>query len=426
MCDDDWVRSRLRASVAATFSSLRVRNFRLFFFGQLVSNTGNWLTIVALTLLVLHLTDSGVAIGLLTTCQYGPILLLSVWGGSIADRSNKRNLLFVTQTLEMCQSVALAAFAFMPHPPLAGLYLTATAGGLFLAFDNPLRRSFVTEMVPREERANAVVLYSTIVNTSRIFGPALAGVLVVTVGYGWCFAVDAASYVTVLAALAAMRPSELRRVPSRPRAKGDIRAALRYVRGMTELRVPFVMLGVVGVLAYNFTVTLPLLVTRSLHGTDGSFTLVYSVFSAGAVCSALVVASRRYVRLEHVVRGSFLLGATMVVLAVMPNVGAAAVAAFAVGVTSILYVTATTAIVQVEADESMHGRILALQTVLLVGTAPIGGPLLGALADAAGARTPLIVGAVSCVAAALWGASQRARSPSAQAPSASTTSATVA
>jgi hypothetical protein len=142
-----------------TFRSLRTRNFRLFFFGQLVSNTGNWLTNVALTLLVLHLSGSGIAVGALTAAQFGPILVLSAWAGAIADRSDKRKLLFVTQGLEMGQSITLAVFAFMPDPPLAGLYVTAVAGGVMLAFDNPLRRSFVTEMVPPEDRPNAVALY---------------------------------------------------------------------------------------------------------------------------------------------------------------------------------------------------------------------------------------------------------------------------
>ncbi len=395
---------RIRRVAKRTFSSLRIRNFRLFFAGQLVSNTGNWLTNVALTLLILHLTDSGVAVGLLVTCQYGPILLLSIWAGTIADRSNKRNLLFITQGLEMAESVALAALAFMHDPPVLAFYATAMVGGILLAFDNPLRRSFVTEMVPTEERANAVVLYSMIVNISRIFGPTLAGLLVVTVGFGWCFTVDAASYVFVIVALWMMRPSELHRVPSRPRTRGDARAAIRYVRDHPNLRISFVLLAVIGTLSYNFTVTLPLFVTRSIGGTDGSFTFLYAVYSAGAVLSGLVVANRRLVRLRHIVVGAMALGVAMLILASVPSVAVAIPAVLLVGIASILYVTSTTAIVQVEADPSMHGRVLAIQTVLLVGTAPIGGPLLGAMADAFGARAPIIVGGLACLSGATWAA----------------------
>ena len=386
-----------------TFLSLRNRNFRLFFFGQLVSNTGNWLTNVALTLLILHLTNSVVAIGALTAAQFGPILLLSPWAGAIADRSDKRKLLFVTQSLEMCQSAALAVFAFMPHPPLSALYITAAAGGVLLAFDNPLRRSFVTEMVTPEDRPNAVALYSAIVNTSRIFGPALAGALVVTVGFGWCFTVDAISYVFVLLALWMMRPADLFRVAIPERTKGAVRAGMRYVWNAPHLRVAFITLAVIGTLGYNLTVELPLLVEHTLHHGDAAFTFLYTVFSVGALLSALLVAQRALVRMKHVLFGAASFGVTVILLALVPNIGAAVPAVFFVGITSILYFTATTAIVQVEADPTMHGRILALQSVLLIGTAPIGGPIDGYLADAFGARTPLVIGGISSILIAAWG-----------------------
>ena len=258
-------------------------------------------------------------------------------------------------------------------------------------------------MVPAEDRPNAVVLYSLIVNVARIFGPALAGVLAVTVGYGWCFSVDAASYLVVLGALWMMRPVELRRLAPRPRAKGDIRAGLRYVAGNPNLWVSFVMLGAVGMLAYNFTVTLPLFAIRSLHGGDGAFTLLYSTFSAGAVVSALVIANKRLVHIRHIVIGSAALGLTMLGLATVPNVGVAIPAAFLVGLTSILYMTSTTAIIQVEADPALHGRILALQTFVLGGTIVLGGPILGWLADTMGARAPIVLGGIVCLVAAVWG-----------------------
>src|SRR6478672_1923355 len=215
--------------------ALRTRNFRLFFVGQLISNTGNWLTMVALTLLVLHRTGSGTAVGVLSACQFGPMLLLSPWAGVIVDRSDKRRLLVVTQLLEMGQSFVLAALAFAPHAPLGAFYVTALAGGCMLAFDNPVRRTFVNEMVPVEDVPNAVTLYSAMVNISRIAGPALAGVLIVTVGYGWCFTIDAISYLTVLVALAMMRPAELRRVPVTPRAAGQVRAGVRYIASVPDL-----------------------------------------------------------------------------------------------------------------------------------------------------------------------------------------------
>ena len=257
-------------NLRATFSSLRHRNFRLFFIGQSISNSGNWLTNVALTLLVLRLTGSGVAVGFVAACQFGPMLLLSAWGGAVADRADKRRMLLLTQSLEMAQSVGLAMLAFLPHPPVGGLYALAVLGGILLSFDNPLRRSFVTEMVPVEDIPNAVVLYSTIVNLSRIFGPALAGLLVVTVGYGWCFTLDAASYLAVLFCLVLMRPAELHRQAARPRMKGAVRESLRYVRAVPELWISFTMLGLISMLAYNFNVTLPLFVTRGLGAGEGT------------------------------------------------------------------------------------------------------------------------------------------------------------
>ena len=174
---------------------------------------------MALVLLVLRITGSGLAVGLLAACQFGPIVVLSAWAGALADRADKRRLLLLTQSLEMAQSAGLAVLAFLPHPPIGGLYVLAVCGGTLLAFDNPLRRSFVTEMVQAEDIPNAVVLYSLIVNVSRIFGPALAGLLIVTLGFGWCFAIDAASYVAVLTCIVLMRPAELRRRPPRPRAR---------------------------------------------------------------------------------------------------------------------------------------------------------------------------------------------------------------
>ena len=395
--------SPLGQTLRKTFLSLRSRNFRLFFIGQSISNTGNWLTNVALTLLVLRLTGRGIAVGFLTALQYGPILFLSAWGGAIADRSDKRRMLFLTQGLEMAQSVGLAVLAFLPHPPLFGIYGLAVVGGVLLSLDNPLRRSFVTEMVPPEYIPNAVVLYSTIVNLSRVFGPALAGLLVTTLGYGWCFTIDAASYVAVLACLFMMRPAELHRFAPKPRRSGEIREGLRYLRSVPVLWITFSMLAAIGVLAYNFNVTLPLFVTKALHGSDAAFTMLYSVLSIGGLVAALIVAHRGRVTIRHIVVGAAIMGVTMLILSAAPNVAWAIPAVLVVGAASIVYTTATTAIVQVEAKQEMHGRLLALQTILLVGSSAFGGPISGWVADMAGARALIVMGGVVCLAAAGFG-----------------------
>jgi MFS family permease len=401
--DPQGAGSRFSRAVKHTFISLRNRNFRLYFIGQLISNTGNWLTNVALTLLVLNLTGSGLAVGLLAACQYGPILFLSAWAGAIADQMDKRHLLLVTQTLEMCQSIGLAIVAFTPHPSVVALFVLALLGGTFLSFDNPLRRSFVSEMVRPVDLPNAVVLYSTIVNISRTFGPALAGLLVLTLGYGWAFTLDAASYIAVIVCLIMMRPAELYRGPSKLRAKGGVREGLRYIMSIPTLWINFIILAFIGALSYNFSVTLPLFVTRALHSTDSVFTLLYSIFSVGAVVCSLIIANRGFVHIRHVLYGAAALGVTMLVLAASPSVRIAVPAVFLVGMASILYMTSTTALTQVESKREMHGRVLSLQTVLLIGPTAVGGPILGWFADVMGARAPLILGGVVGVLAAMWG-----------------------
>lgn len=400
---------RLRRTLSRTFRALETRNFRLFFVGQTISNTGNFLTNVALILFVLSLTHSGLAVGALAACQFGPLLLLSPWAGAVADRGEKRTLLLVTQSLEMLQSIGLAVLAFQAAPPLAALYALAVFGGVLLAFDNPLRRSFVPEMVPAEDLSNAVVLYGTIVSLSQVFGPALAGLIATTLGYGWCFALDAVSYLAVIGGLVMMRTRELHRAPPAPRTGRAVRDGLRYVLSVPDLWLGFAMFAAIGTFSFNFRVALPLLVTRSLHGTEVGFTVLYAVCSSGAVVGALLVAHRKFVKLRHVIGASLALGLAMLALAATPNVVLAAPAVFLVGGASIVYMTASTSLAQVDTRRDMVGRVLALQTALIGGTALVGGPLVGRLADLAGGRAPIIVGGVVCLLAAATARAIQAR-----------------
>jgi MFS family permease len=258
-------------------------------------------------------------------------------------------------------------------------------------------------MVPLADVPNAVTLYSAMVNISRVVGPALAGVLIVTVGYGWCFTLDAVSYTTVLVALALMRPDELRRVARTPRGRGQIRAGVRYIASVRELWVTFVMLLIVGMLGYNFNVVFPLLVEKALGGSDGAYTLVYSAFSAGALIGAVIVARRTTITVRTVAIGAVWLGVSMLVLSAVPNVPFAVLVAAVTGGGSIAYMTASTALAQLRTDQPMIGRVLAIQTVLLVGTTPVGGPILGWLSDVAGGRAPVLIGGISALVAAAFG-----------------------
>jgi MFS family permease len=399
------VKERAGEAVRTTFRALRNHNFRLYFAGQLVSQAGTWLTTIALTLLVLQLTHSGIAIGLLAAAQFGPILLFGAWGGLVADRTDKHKLLIITQALEMLQSFALAALAFMPHPPLLGFYLVAVAGGLMLAFDNPARRSFVTEMVREEDIQNAVTLNTALMTSSRVIGPAIAGVLVVTTGFAWCFTIDGISYLAVLASLLLMRRSELRQPPVVAKAKGQLKAAFRYVCDVPDLWIPLAMLTVVGTLTFNFSVVIPLFVEHTLGGDNGTFTALFSVLSVGSVVGALFASHMRVIDPKHVAWAAVAFGAAMALLAAAPNLLSAFPMALLVGFASIAFITTSTATVQVRADPAMRGRVLALQGMLLIGTTPIGGPLLGWLSDVFGARAGILVGAVAALLAGAWGLS---------------------
>jgi MFS family permease len=397
------VAAREEAPRTATFQSMKFRNFRLFFVGQLISQIGNWLTLVAMSLLVLKITNSGIAVGLLAACQFLPVLLFGVWTGLVADRSDKRKLLLIVQAFAMLQSFALSILAFMHHAPVGAFYIVALAGGFATAFDNPTRRAFVVEMVPKESVQNAVSLNSALMTGSRIVGPALAGLLITTVGYGWCFLLDGLSYIAVLAGLWMMRPAELNPSTPTPRSKGQIREGLRYARSIPELWVPLVMMTIVGTLAFNFTVVMPLFVKRSLHGSDTTFTLVYSVVSMGSLAAALFTARRSRATIRHVSAGAMWFGLALLAFSAAPNLAFAFPLALGVGFGSILFMTAATAIVQMRADPAMRGRVLALQAIVFLGTTPIGGPILGGVCEQYGARAGFALGGAAGLAAAAWG-----------------------
>lgn len=396
--------------MSATFRSLRVRNFRLFFAGQLVSQVGNWMTLVAQTLLVLRLTDDGVAVGALAACQFLPVLVLGPWSGLLADRTDKRRLLMLVQAYAMAQSFALAALTLSDSPPLLAVYALALAGGCATALDQPARRAFVVEMVPDDHVQNAVSLNSALMTGARVVGPALAGLIVSTLGFAWCFAIDGASYLAVLAALWRMDARQLRPPPPAERGRGQIRAGLRYVRSVPDLWIPLMMMTLVGTLGFNFSVVVPLFVRRSLGGDDTTFTLLFSVISLGSLAGALVAARRTTVTRRHVAAASAAFGTTMLLLAAAPSLLLAFPLGFAVGVGSVTFLTTATTMFQLRADATMRGRVLALQGMVFLGSTPVGGPLLGAVCDALSPRAGLALGgAAGLVAAAVGAVSTRVR-----------------
>jgi MFS family permease len=394
--------TRLRLASDETFKSLSIRNFRLFFVGQSISQIGNWLTLIAQALLVLQLTDSGVALGLLAAAQFGPVLLFGAFAGLIADRRDKRTLLITVQAFAMAQSFVLALIAFQGWPVWT-IYVVAALGGTATAFDNPARRSFVVEMVPEDQITNAVSLNSALMTGSRIVGPALGGLLIATVGFGWAFALDGLSYIAVIIGLRMMDPTKIRKAPATPRGKGQVRAGLRYAWSIDELRVPLVMMAIIGTLAFNFQTVLPLFATRTLDGTDLTFSLLMSVVSVGSLAGALRSARRKDVSVRTVSLASLGFGTSMLALAVAPSLPIAFLVGIVMGFTSISFMTTSTAIVQLRADPTMRGRVLALQAIVFLGSTPIGGPIVGTICERFGARWGLAVGAVATIGAALYG-----------------------
>jgi len=395
--------SRLRRMSDETFHSLRVRNFRLFFTGQLISQVGNWLTLIAQTLLVLKLTDSGFALGLLAAAQFGPVLIIGAFAGLVADRSDKRRLLLWVQTFAMFQSFALAALAFTGDPPVLAIYGVALLGGFATAFDSPARRSFVVEIVPEQDMTNAVSLNSALMTGARVVGPAMAGLLVTTVGFGWAFALDGVSYLAVLLALLMMDPKQIRRAPVTPRGKGQVRDGLRYARTIPELWVPLVMMAVIGTLSYNLQTVIPLFATRDLGGTEVTYTLLMSVVSVGALIGALAAARRTSVDITIVSWAAVVFGVAMGLLTVSPDLALAFVSSALLGLASTTFMTTSTAIVQIRSDPSMRGRVLALQAIVFLGSTPIGAPIVGYVSQHYGARYGIAIGALAALAAGAFG-----------------------
>jgi MFS family permease len=397
-------RSERRRERAPTFRSFQSRNFRLFFAGQLVSNIGNWLTTIATTLFVLHLTDSAIAVGVLTACQFGPMLLFGLWAGVIVDRVDKRSLLVVMQVLAALQSTGLAILAFSGEPPLAAIYGVAVLGGFVASVDTTARRAFVVEMVDEDMVVNAVSLNSALMTAGRVIGPVVAGVLIALVGYGWCFTLDALSYLGPIAALLMMRASELRRAPILVRAKHQVRDGLRYVRATPGLWVPLVMTAVISTFTLNVQVVMPLLVTDTFSSTPTVFTIMFAVLSVGSLLGALWMARRSTLGLGQTVINATVLGVSTLAMAAAPTLGVAFPVALAIGLGMTAFITSSTSNVQLASDPEKRGRVLALQSVVLIGSTPIGGPILGVVCETWGARAGLLVGGVACLLAVAFGA----------------------
>jgi MFS family permease len=386
-----------------TFAALSVRNYRLFFTGQVISVSGTWMQTVAQAFLVLTvLHGNGLQMGLVISLQFVPMLVAGSFGGLIADRADKRRLLMVTQSSAALLALALGLLTATGSVRLWQVYLLAFGLGVVNLFDNPARQSFVSEMVGRELLPNAVTLNSVTMNSARIIGPAIGGVLILTLGLADCFFVNAVSYVAVIGALILMRRAELRPSQRVARAKGQIREGLRYVRRTPELFDPLVVMAIVGIFAFNFTTTLPLLAYTTFHGGAGTYSAFTAAMGAGAIAGGLLVAHRSRPSAPLLAGIGVAFAVTIAVVAVAPTETVAIVALVPMGACSLSFISTANATLQLRADPEMRGRVMALYAIAFLGSTPIGAPLMGALSDASSPRVALAVGALATLAASVY------------------------
>jgi MFS family permease len=375
-------------------SSLRHRNYRLYFFGQLVSVMGTWMQTVAQSFLVLDLTHSGTDLGLVTAARFLPILVFGPAGGLFADRRNKRRILYVTQALS---GILAAIFAILTGTHVIQMWLVyalALSLGFVNVFDNPARQSFISEMVPLDDLANAITLNSVSLNLARVFGAAVGGVLSAALGLALCFTCNAISFAAVIVSLVAMNGALL--FPAKPvkRRPGQIRQGLRYVRETPELLVPLLMIALVGTLAWEFQVTLPLMASKVFGGGAGSYGVMASVMGVGAVGGGLVSAARARPRARSLCIAAIGWGIAITAAAVAPTLPLELAALVFVGYGSITFNSYAKTTLQLAAEPAMRGRVMALWALAWQGSTPIGGPLVGWIAQEVGARWSLAVGGI--------------------------------
>lgn len=393
-----------------TFSALSNRNFRLFVTGQMVSNTGTWMQRVAQDWLVLSLThQSGIALGIATSLQFLPILLFTLWGGVLADRLPKRKVLLGTQALMGVQALVLGLLTVTGHAQVWHVYVLAAVLGLAAALDTPVRQSFISEMVGGRDLPNAVALGSATFNLGRVVGPAVAGVLITWIGTGPVFLVNAVSYLAVITGLLMMRTSELRPSVRVPRGPGVLREGLRYVRGRRDLLLVICVLCAVGTFGFNFQISTALMATHVFHMGASAFGLLTTAFAAGSLMGALLSARRAGSTgsrpgLRLVIGLAFAFGTLEFVSGFAPTYASFFVLLIPTGLFAIAFATSANAFVQLGADPTLRGRVMAIYMLAFVGGTPLGAPLLGWLAQTAGARWSLLGGGLAtlaCTAVAL-------------------------
>lgn len=395
------MRSALRARRALVFRSLHERNFRLFFLGHAVSVTGTWMQRVGQDWLVLELTDSAVAVGIATALQFLPMLLFGMLGGVTVDRVDRRRLLLGTQAASAALAALLATLALTGAIDLWMIYAIALALGMVTVFDVPARQAFLTDMVPPEDYVNAQALNSTVHNAGRLVGPAIAGLLIVAVGTGATFLVNALSFVAVIIALLRIDTSRLRRLAPTERAAGQVREGFRYVWSHADLRACMFLVAVVALFGQNFRVVLPVLARDTFGEGAQAYGWLTSALGVGAVLGALAAASRQRSTARSLLFWTIAFGAVNLFAAAVPSLGIALVAMVAVGIANITFNTLGRTLLQLRAEPHMQGRVMALHGMVFLGSTPFGAPLLGWVCEQWGARAGFLVAGATALLAAI-------------------------
>lgn len=393
-------RLRFDPGRSRTFAALAVPNYRRYITGQAISLIGTWMQSVAQSWLVFVLTGSGTMVGVLVAAQTLPVLLLGPYGGVVADRVDKRRLMIALQSMMGVLALILGLLTVTHVVNVTEIFVLALLLGLNNCFENPARQSFVLEMVGPRHVRNAVTLNSVLANGARAVGPAVAGILIATVGTGVCFLANAVSFVAVVYSLTSMDPSALEPTPPTGREKGQLRAGFSYVRHTPQLLVPLVMMALVGCLAYEFTVTLPVMASHVLHGDASTYGFMTAAMGVGAVVGGLFTAGRGKTGLRPLVLTAGVFAACIALAAAAPTVPLELAALLLVGGSSVSFLSIGNSTLQLGAAPQMRGRVMALWAVAFLGSTPIGGPIAGAVAEYVGGRAGLGMGAVACLVAA--------------------------
>ncbi len=386
-----------------TFSSFRVRNYRLYYIGQIISTSGTFMQSVAQAWLVLKISNSGAALGIVSALQYIPVLCFGMLGGVAADRFPKRTILFFTQSAAGLLALILGLLVVTNQVTLWMVYVLAFCLGWVNVFDNPARQTFVMEMVGRDNLRNAVTLYSGLVNLARIIGPAIAGGLIAFLGLAPCFLLNGFSYVAVLIMLARMDARELHTTPPAPRASGQLREGIQYVLATPVIRDTLLMMVLVGTFTFEFQVSLPIMANFVFHGDASSLAFLMGSLGIGAVLGGLGIASQKKITPSLLGTAGFLFGSAVLAAAFMPSLLLSGLALVCAGACSIFFTSLGNSIMQLGSTPQMRGRVMSFWSIAFLGTTTIGGPAVGWFAEAAGYRWGLALGGLAALAAGLLG-----------------------